>query len=169
VKKTIPQHVLQPKPTKPGMIEVKGGDVIEALRDPKKDILLLRAKRQAAYAKATHLSDSELRGVSWFAHLPAYGRSNVFKAVFDERNFNVSSFWSAWVRDPAAVLRLVTKIRESSPQQDVEEFLLNNKTITINDSYSKEARVKRARKQLKPTKAVAKFADAISKSNPPQL
>jgi hypothetical protein len=65
----------RPHPTKDGMLTLKGDDLTEALilaSDPKarsKDRLLLSAKRVAKYAKATELSDSQLRGVSWFSHL----------------------------------------------------------------------------------------------------
>src|SRR5215471_14799867 len=84
---------LIPQDVKPGMNTVSSQEMMEAVllgnrgEDWKRDVMLLRAKRAVAQADAGHLSNGELRGVSWFAHLPFLGNKvNVPVFVFDERN-----------------------------------------------------------------------------------
>jgi len=173
---------LQPLPAKPGMIEVKGDELLEAFMfaaDRNRDWLLLRAKRELARAKqeakcakGIRLSDSELRGISWFAHLPDCDHGKVLKAVFNEADFCASSFWRVWVREPMLVLKLTERIRQNPPEKDLEKFLQNNQKFTvlgpdsIDEARRKRAqqkRIDRASKSLKPSDAVATFVKSITR------
>ncbi|MGD0746061.1 MAG: hypothetical protein ABSA45_12985 [Verrucomicrobiota bacterium] len=168
---------LVPQEPKPGMIVVRGDELIEAMMlvaDPKKrseDILLLRGKRAASSLKIANLSDSEIRGASWFAHVPEFP-GDISQAIFNEGNFYASSFWTAWRRNPETVLRLVKKIRESWPLTKVVDLgrekveAVIKKTAKLNyqaDDYEKmKVAVKRDRRKLNPPDNVQKFTKRLS-------
>ncbi len=159
---------LQLVPQEPNeeMLTVRGDEVIEALflaKDPdprRKDILLLRAKWAAGYAKATHFTNSELRAVSWFAHLPEVS-GDLEQIVFDERNFLASSFWRIWKREPTKVLTLARMIRNrrtAKGHRDVEEVLTNPQKYSGSGDAVRKKATQRARRHLKPPEHIAKFA-----------
>src|SRR5436309_3063194 len=157
---------LVPQVPHPGMLVVRGDEVIEALflaKDPdrqRKDILLLRAKWGAGYAKATHFTNSELRAVSWFAHLPEVS-GDIEQIVFDEGNFLASGFWRIWKREPTAVLRLAGMIRNPpnvKGHKDVEDVLTNPQKYSSSGDASRKKATQRALQHLKPPERIAKFA-----------
>ena len=158
---------LVPQEPPPGMLTVRGGDVIETLqlaKNPKalsKDLLLLRAKHAAKQAKADHLSISALRGVSWFAHVPEFRDDDITKAIFNEGNFLASSFWAIWKREPDTVLRLAAKIRnqlKAGKYADVEDVITQPNLYSASGHAARKKAVQRARKHLKPPVHVAEFA-----------
>lgn len=160
---------LVPQDPPQGMLAVRGSDVIETLllaRDPEAlstDLLLLRAKHAAKQAKASHLSISELRGISWFAHLPEL-RGNITKALFNEGNFLASSFWAIWKRDPDTVLRLATKIRsqlKAGKHADIEDVITQPDLYSASGDAARKKAVQRARKHLKPPPHLAEFATRL--------
>lgn len=161
---------LLPQPVKGLTVEVKGGDLIEAmyLDSRKRDIFLLRAKRIAKQVKADHLSDSELRGVSWFAHVPELGCKNIAQGVLNERNFYAGSFLAAWCRDPETVLRLLKRIRDHFKIQNGEhvfqiheQAIMKRQKLNSVDSAQKKALSRAKGKHLKPPANVAEFAARI--------
>jgi len=155
--------MLRPQPNSPGMLEIKGGDVIEVIllaADPEarsKDPLLVAAKVVAGYAKAGHFSDSHLRGVSWFAHLPEVS-ANWHRQVFDFRNFYASSFWAAWKRDPATVLRLTQLIRARLGQAEDKAAITSHLTKYSDTKAARWKRGQRAPRRSKAAEHIEKFA-----------
>ena len=181
--------MLRPKSDSHLVERVAGDELIEAITlagNPdarSRDILLLRAKRaktKLPSLRDTKLSDSELRGVSWFAHVPEF-RGDLTQAIYNEGNFLASSFWAIWKREPATVWKLVEKIRESWPLDKTDDLSrkkveavvakqakLNYKTKTENAAKKFEAEkraVSRDRKQLKPSENVTKFAARLSQGS----
>ena len=165
------KHRLHLVPQEPpmGMLTIHGGDVIETLllaKDPDAlltDLLLLRAKQAAKQAKANHLSISELRGISWFAHLPEF-RGDITKVLYNEGNFLASSFWSIWKREPDTVLRLATKIRnqlKAGKYADVEDVITQPDLYSASGHAARKKAVQRARKHLKPPPHLAEFATRL--------
>ena len=157
---------LVPQDPNQEMLTVRGDEVMEALflakgTDPRRtDILLLRAKWVASYAKATHFTNSQLRAVSWFAHLPEVS-GDMEQIVFDERNFLASSFWRIWKLEPTTVLRLARMIRNHRTvkgHKDVEEVLTNPQKYSSSGDAARKKATQRARQHLKPPEHIAKFA-----------
>lgn len=174
--KRITQKPVHLVPREPGrnMMKIRGGDVIETLmlaKDPNalsKDILLLRAKHAAKQAKAGHLSISELRGVSWFAHVPELS-GDLTKALFNEANFYAGSFWAVWQRDPETVLRLAAKIRSQLKAEklgDVIDVIMQPSLYSASGHAARKKAVQRARKHLKPPPHIAKFASLLRQHLP---
>lgn len=75
---------------------------------------LALAKREAKRAKADHLSDVELSGIAAVAALPEVAHNQGFdldRTVHRPQNLLVAAFWGAYVREPEATLRLLTRLR----------------------------------------------------------
>lgn len=75
---------------------------------------LALAKREAKWAKADHLSDVELAGIAAVAALPEVAHNQGFdldRTVHRPQNLLVAAFWGAYVREPEATLRLLTRLR----------------------------------------------------------
>jgi hypothetical protein len=158
-------HLVPQEPPQ-GMLRVHGGDVIETMllaKNPEAlstDLLLLRAKHAAKRAKANHLSISDLRGISWFAHVPEF-RDDITQAIFNEGNFLAGSFWAIWKREPDTVLRLAARIRDELKTRkyaDVEDVITQPNLYSASGHAARKKAVQRARKHLKPPAHIAKFA-----------
>ena len=107
------------------LTELRGSDVVDFIHhmaNPtgyRSDWLLLRAKRCALAAKASHLRDGELRAIAWFAFLPeevifknADGTRKLRAILCSLTNQSVNTFLDIWLRDPDATARLLSALRD---------------------------------------------------------
>lgn len=157
------QRTLQSAPATGG-VRVNGDELLEAMvlaadtSARSKDHLLLVAKCLAGYAKAKKFSDTELRGISWFAHLPELP-TIPSDLVFDEADFRASGFWAAWGRDPDAVLRLTKLIRDRLKESKGKSCSITSHLTAYSDTKAAAwKRRQRALRILKPPKNVEEFA-----------
>lgn len=165
------RRLFLPQEPKPATLTLHGKSVNEAMMliaDPnawQKDVLLLRAKRAVKFAGAStaNFSNSELRSISWFAHLPELSGSHLSQSKLELMKENEEHlFWEAYKRQPEMALTLVKQIRESGIQKDVENVLLNPKKFSSSKSGSLKKATQRARKQIRPEETVRKFADKFA-------
>lgn len=137
----------------------------------KDDEFLLRAKRCAKKARASHLKDFELRAIAWFALLPELdpadeeGKQQVYNAIHNRKNLFSDVFFSLWLHDRDCVTRLLSCIREHvghpETEQHVSDFLkYSDKSPPIDDEATK-GRVKRSRKLVRPSGETAKAVKVL--------
>lgn len=163
-----------PLEPKSATLTLHGKSLNEAMMlvaDPKawqKDILLLRAKRAVKFAKAAtaNFSDSELRAISWFAHLPELSGSHLSKLQLELMQENEEYlFLQAYKRQPEKALKLVGQIRNHKSKQnenDVEDVLLYPQKFSSSSHGALKKATQRARKHIMPEESIRKFADKFA-------
>ncbi len=112
-------------------VTLSGFEILEfyrGLHDPnfdKSNWLLLRAKRCAGPAKASHLNDAELQAVAWYAFLherrdaslSEKTRGDLIKEICKPSNFYHWEFLNLWLREPDVAIRWLFSTRQ------VDKFL----------------------------------------------
>jgi hypothetical protein len=165
--------------------EFSGSDVFELLAhlaNPeayKSDWMLLRAKRCAKKAGASHLSNADLRSIAWFAFIPNVAgaksnddaRSKLHQAIFRPGNHLSSLFFDVWLREPDAVAKLILALRgsEAHPQtaQTEADFLESARCGKLPPELKATAaareRVKQARQLTKPPGDILALAQKLQR------
>jgi len=163
-------------------VQVKGVDFFEAMRllkDPearRKDFLLFIGKRVVGSKKKwSHLKDSQIRSIAWFADLPEAYKSDpeydFQEVVLTQSNLHAAIFLETWLRHPEEVSELLPRMRQrlsklADDDWDIFCRIRDPKKHAAKGEPNSQRSKNRAEAQLKPSGDVQKFVDHQSGRTP---